>query len=182
MNDHACSEEEVLREPEVARSAHLSASAGTFSLRRAHYLTKTGKPLLTAEQLTAEQQRALIELIRKGDAGARRKMIAHNMHLVLDFARHYANRGPLLFDLVREGNQGLIHALEKFEPEGDLSFSGYAALCIRQHIECAIMSRNNSSHPRAFMPPVAPHDAPAPMPAVLPGKLIAIGGCHGCSA
>lgn len=174
MNGHACSKKEILCEPEAAGIAHLSTSAGIFSFRRAHYLAKTGMPLSAAEPLTAEQQQALIELARKGDAGARRKMIAHSMHLVLDFAKHYANRGPLLLDLVREGNQGLIHALEKFEPEGDLSFSSYAALCIRQHIERAIMSWSNSSRPRAFMPAVATHAAPAPVPAVLPGKPIAI--------
>lgn len=149
MNEHACSEEDVLCEPEVAGIAHLPVSAGTptsagtFSLRRAHYFTKTRKPLLAAEPLTAGQQQALIELIREGDAGARRKMIAHNMCLVLDFARHYANRGPLLLDLVREGNQGLIHALEKFDPEGGSSFSDYAALCIRQYIERAIANQDN---------------------------------------
>ncbi|OGT07982.1 MAG: hypothetical protein A3J49_14395 [Gallionellales bacterium RIFCSPHIGHO2_02_FULL_57_16] len=181
MNGHACSKKEILCEPEAAGIAHLPTSAGTFSFRRAHYLTKTGMPL-AAEPLTAEQQQALIELIREGDAGARRKMIANSMHLVLDFARHYANRGPLLLDLVREGNQGLIRALEKFEPEGGLSFSGYAALCVRQHIERAIMNWNNSSRPRAFMPAVAAHVAPAPEPAVLPDKLVAIGGCHVCSA
>jgi len=54
MNEHACSEEDVLCKPEIAGIAHLPTSGGTFSLRRALYFTKPGAPLLAAEQ-TAEQ-------------------------------------------------------------------------------------------------------------------------------
>ena len=182
MNEQTCSDKDVLCEPGAARSAHFPASAGTFSLRRAHYLTKTGKPLLAAGQLTAGQQQELIELIRKGDAGAKRRMIAHFMQLVLDFTKHYANRGPMLLDLIREGNQGLIHALEKFEPESGFCFPDYATLCIRQHIKRAIEDWNNPSQPHASMPPVVPHNAPSSKHAVLSNKSIATGDCHGCVA
>lgn len=170
MNEHACSEEDVLCEPEAAGIAHLPTSAGTFSLRRAHYFTKTKKPLLAAEQLTVEQQQALIKLIREGDVGAKQKMIAHNMHLVVDFAKRYANSGPAPLDLVREGNQGLIHALEKFDPEGGSSFSAYAALCIRQHIERTITNQNNrtptGASPNIPLQGIPSQVRPSLMPAV----------------
>jgi hypothetical protein len=182
MNEQTCSGKDVLCGPEATRGAHFPASEGTFSLRRANYLSKTGKPLLAAGQLTAEQQQELIELVRKGDAGAKRRMIAHFMQLVLDFTRHYANRGPMLLDLVREGNQGLIHALENFEPESGFSFPDYATLCIRQHIKRAIEDWHNSPQPHASMPPVVPHNAPSSMHAVLSSKPIATGDCHGCPA
>ena len=142
MNKYAGPEENVPCEPETDRIAHLPTPVGTFSLRRAHYFTKTGMPLLNKEQLTAEQQQALIRLVRKGDVGAKRKMIACNMHLVVDLARRYANCGSMPLDLIREGNHGLAQALEKFEPEGDYSFPAYATRCIRQNIERAIMSRS----------------------------------------
>jgi RNA polymerase nonessential primary-like sigma factor len=47
---------------------------------------------------------------------------------------------PLL-DLVEEGNLGLMHALEKFEPERGFRFSTYAIWWIRQNIERAIMNQ-----------------------------------------
>lgn len=177
MNSYAGPEKGVLREAETDRTAHSPAQTGTFSLRRAHYFTKPVKPLLTVEQ-----QQALIELVREGDAAAKRKIIACNMHLVIDFAKRYANRGLEPLELVREGNHGLAQALEKFELEDDSGFPAYAALCIRQHIERAIMERSNSLRQRVSGLPVIPHDAPLPMPAILPNKPIAIGGYHGCFA
>lgn len=139
MNGYACPQENVLCEPQTARIMPLPASARSFSLRRAHYFTQSSKPLLNAEQ-----QQSLIELIREGDAAAKRKMIAQNMHLVVDFAKHYANRGLAPLDLIREGTQGLIHAMEEFEPEGCFSFPAFATWCICENIERAIMNRSNS--------------------------------------
>jgi len=131
-----CSEGEILCELEAA--VCLPTQAGTFSLRRSQYLRR--QSLMTAEHV----DHPLLKLVREGDVVAKRKMLAHNMYLVVDSAKHYANRGIAALDLVMEGNRGLIHALENFEPEQDLSFPAYATLCIRQNIECAIMTSSNS--------------------------------------
>jgi RNA polymerase nonessential primary-like sigma factor len=50
---------------------------------------------------------------------------------------------PLL-DLVEEGNLGLIHALDKFDPERGFRFSTYATWWIRQNIERAIMNQSRT--------------------------------------
>jgi hypothetical protein len=75
------------------------------------------------------------------------KIISHNLRVALvdNIAMHYVNRGVALPDLIKEGNQGLTHALENFEVEGGSRFSSYAARCIRQHIEHAITSRCETS-------------------------------------
>jgi len=177
MNSYAGPEKGVLRGAETDRIAHSPAQAGTFSLRRAHYFTKPQKPLLTVEQ-----QQALIKLAREGDDAAKRKIIACNMHLVIDSAKRHANRGLEPLELVREGNHGLAQALEKFELEGDSGFPAYAALCIRQHIERAITNRSNALRQRASGSPAVPHGAPLHRPAILPNKPMPIGGCHGCFA
>ena len=119
-------------------SDHVSTLSGTFSLRRVHYFTETGEPLLSAEQ-----QQVLTNLIREGVPAAKPKMIVHSLRLVINIAKRYTNRGLGLFELAREGNQGLIHALEKFEPEVSFRFSAYATQCIRQYIERAITDQDN---------------------------------------
>ncbi len=94
--------------------------------------------------LTAPEELELARRVRTGDFAARQKMIEHNLRLVVSIAKHYVNRGIPLMDLVEEGNLGLIHALEKFEPERGFRFSTYATWWIRQNIERAIMNQSRT--------------------------------------
>ena len=71
---------------------------------------------------------------RRGDPAARRRIILGNLRLVVHVARAYRNRGLPMLDLIEEGNLGLIHAVDRFEPERGLRFSTYAAIWIRQAI------------------------------------------------
>ena len=71
-------------------------------------------------------------------------MIERNLRLVVSLARHYTNRGLALPDLIEEGNLGLIHALEKFDPERGFRFTTYATWWIRQSIERAVMNQSRT--------------------------------------
>ncbi|MDQ3260400.1 MAG: RNA polymerase sigma factor RpoS [Pseudomonadota bacterium] len=104
------------------------------------YLNEIGQNAL----LTAEQERVLAFKVQAGDFPARQKMIEHNLRLVVNIAKHYVNRGVPLLDLIEEGNLGLIHALEKFEPERGFRFSTYATWWIRQNVERAIMNQSRT--------------------------------------
>lgn len=104
------------------------------------YLNDIGQNAL----LTPDEERRLARLVVEGDFAARQKMIEHNLRLVVNIAKHYINRGMALLDLIEEGNIGLMHALEKFDPERGFRFSTYATWWIRQSIERAIMNQSRT--------------------------------------
>jgi RNA polymerase nonessential primary-like sigma factor len=94
--------------------------------------------------LSPEEEVHYARLAAQGDFAARQKMIERNLRLVVNIAKHYLNRSVPLLDLVEEGNLGLMHALEKFDPERGFRFSTYATWWIRQNIERAIMNQSRT--------------------------------------
>lgn len=94
--------------------------------------------------LTPDEEVFYGRLARDGDEFGRKKMITCNLRLVVKIARRYMGRGLPLPDLIEEGNLGLIHAVEKFDPERGFRFSTYATWWIRQNIERALMNQTRT--------------------------------------
>ena len=90
---------------------------------------------------TAQQEFDMAVRARAGDFAARQSMIEHNLRLVVSIAKLYLGRGVPLSDLIEEGNLGLMHAIDKFEPERGFRFSTYATWWIRQSVERALMQQ-----------------------------------------
>jgi RNA polymerase primary sigma factor len=98
------------------------------------YLREIGRVPL----LDAEQEVELAKRYEKNEKRAKDKLTESNLRLVVSIAKKYIGRGLSLLDLIQEGNQGLIRAVEKYDWRKGFKFSTYATWWIRQAITRAI--------------------------------------------
>ncbi|HUW21149.1 MAG TPA: RNA polymerase sigma factor RpoD [Candidatus Bathyarchaeia archaeon] len=98
------------------------------------YLKEIGRISL----LTAVEEVKLAQRIEKGSDAARKKLVQSNLRLVVSIAKKYVGRGMGFLDLIQEGNQGLMRAVEKYDWRRGYKFSTYATWWIRQAITRAI--------------------------------------------
>lgn len=104
------------------------------------YLREIGRVPL----LNAKQEIELARAVQKNDLKAKRKLVRHNLRLVVSIAKKYINRGLPFLDLIQEGNLGLIRAAEKFDPERGYKFSTYATWWVRQGITRSLSDKSRT--------------------------------------
>jgi RNA polymerase nonessential primary-like sigma factor len=115
--------------------------SGDFSGESSDTLTLYLRDVRRTTLFTAQEEYETAVRARSGEFAARQSMIEHNLRLVVSIAKGYLGRGVPLSDLIEEGNLGLMHAIDKFEPERGFRFSTYATWWIRQSVERAVMNQ-----------------------------------------
>jgi RNA polymerase primary sigma factor len=106
---------------------------------RAAMVARDELPTITDEARREE----LEQILRRGEI-ARQRMIRANLRLVVSVAARYRGYGVPLSDLIQEGNMGLMHAIDKFEPERGNKFSTYATWWIRHAVGRAIADQGRT--------------------------------------
>ncbi len=117
---------------EIEMLTRLEGIESTDPVRQ--YLREIGRVTL----LNAEEEIEYAKRYEKADKRAKDKLTESNLRLVVSIAKKYIGRGLSLLDLIQEGNQGLIRAVEKYDWRKGFKFSTYATWWIRQAITRAI--------------------------------------------
>ncbi len=90
-----------------------------------------------------DEERLLIDRIRKGDIEARNQLVMKYYPLVVKLSRYYKNKGFNRDDLIQEGVIGLIKASKKFDYHRGVKFTTYACYWIRQAIQMYVLKNSN---------------------------------------
>ena len=96
----------------------------------ARYLEAIG----AEQRLTDDEMNHLARRVRQGDDAALERLTRANLRFVVSVATQYRGRGLDLFDLINEGNLGLIKAAQRFDDTKGVRFLSYAVWWIRQTI------------------------------------------------
>ncbi|MFC1518023.1 sigma-70 family RNA polymerase sigma factor [Candidatus Margulisiibacteriota bacterium] len=104
------------------------------SLRQ--YVNKLGE----VQKLTDQEKETLIGRSQAGDKYALQMLLESYQPLVVHNAKKYMKKGLPVFDLIQEGNLGLMQALHKYKADKKTKFTGFANNMIRKTIKAALTS------------------------------------------
>lgn len=101
--------------------------------------------------LSKEEEFELARRIRKNhDESALERFVCSNLRIVVTIAKRYENRGLPLLDLINAGNEGLIHAAQKYDERKKVRFYWYGQWWIKRAIQAAIAT-DRSILPKSYL-------------------------------
>ena len=97
-------------------------------------------PLITDVQ----EERRLARRAQKGDEKAAERLVTANLRFVISYVKKYQGHGLDLSELVAIGNEGLLKAVKKFDPDQGVKFISYAVWWVRQAVLKALAEQTRS--------------------------------------
>ena len=96
-----------------------------------------------------KDEREIARKARVGDREAAERLVTANLRFVISYVKKYQGRGLNLAELVCIGNEGLLKAVKKFDPDKGVKFISYAVWWIRQSVR-----QSRAEHTRSVRIPL----------------------------
>ena len=81
-----------------------------------------------------EEHEVAVQFSKTAEQRLAARLITANLRLVVKIAQEYRRAHRNILDLIQEGNIGLIHAVQKYDPYRGVKLSSYASWWIRAYI------------------------------------------------
>lgn len=121
----------------TAKAFFRAAPSGAFD----QYLQDIQKlPLIRDPQ----EEKRLARKAQRGDTKAAERLVTANLRFVISYVKKYQGHGLDLSELVAIGNEGLLKAVKKFDPEQGVKFISYAVWWVRQAVLKALAEQTRS--------------------------------------
>jgi RNA polymerase primary sigma factor len=91
-----------------------------------------------------QEERRLARRAQKGDEKAAERLVTANLRFVISYVKKYQGHGLDLSELVAIGNEGLLKAVRKFDPDQGVKFISYAVWWVRQAVLKALAEQTRS--------------------------------------
>ena len=91
-----------------------------------------------------EEERRLARRAQAGDEAAVERLVTANLRFVISYVKKYQGHGLELGELVAIGNEGLLKAVRKFDPDQGVKFISYAVWWVRQAVLKALAEQTRS--------------------------------------
>ncbi len=92
----------------------------------------------------AAEEKRLARLAQRGDEAAAERLVTSNLRFVISYVKKYQGHGLDLSELVAIGNEGLLKAVRKFDPDQGVKFISYAVWWVRQAVLKALAEQTRS--------------------------------------
>jgi len=90
------------------------------------------------------EERRLARRAQQGDEEAAERLVTANLRFVISYVKKYQGHGLELSELVAIGNEGLLKAVRKFDPDQGVKFISYAVWWVRQAVLKALAEQTRS--------------------------------------
>src|SRR6187397_715703 len=90
------------------------------------------------------EERALARRALSGDPEAAERLVTANLRFVISYVKRFQGHGLHLSELVAIGNEGLLKAVRKFDPDHGVKFISYAVWWVRQAVLKALAEQTRS--------------------------------------
>src|SRR3989442_3130991 len=98
------------------------------------------------------EERRLARRVQRGDEKAAERLVTANLRFVISYVKKYQGHGLDLSELVAIGNEGLLKAVKKFDPDQGVKFISYAVWLVRQAV-----LKSFAEHTRSVRMPLNPY-------------------------